>query len=1366
MNKSTCYCSLPCTGSRMDLRIASVRLLLSLSLLSTWTVTAQVIPEQLGLFVPIPFTVDAKVNGIQTQLTGAQVRCSDQQPVGTIQVGNYDITLECIPPQARYRLVELGRVPTFNNLHDSGVQFTGDINQLVDSVAATQASLNSTMRQLLSFWDSFSPIGGFIGSVLGGLGGSGCDNCASQDSVIALNNSLGQLGANFNQLKGQVVGFTSTMSQMSTQIANVFNKVDTVTAGFRNEIDALEDSQNKTQSAITSINAAIRILGKNTDEVAANLTTAIALAELAMQQALQAEDAAIRQEFGRSYTYIGAVVNSTQTQFQDVNYNIQQQEDLFNTFLGMFYRAYNSIEERRLITAKFFRDLDQLPVNEIPMIYSNYLRPQAEFKPTDYRVLYESALINFVDVGIGSPNFIEIKSVQVSLYGDTLYWLQNVVPYLSLQSVLRTIGPSQCTRPLVLDASGNPVPESASFANLTSCSMWVEITTTSCQAANATFNWRTADPTKSSTGQDGLLHSSYCKNSVSATSTTTVIRSLGDLQAYFAVQICGANLNPTSLQEFQLVMVRLQQIGYIAAAGSPMSLCLQSFQAQAQSSANSLLFIYLQGLQLAMRMFLGSLESLDLTYYGSLPIGVVAREQKYNPRAVRRNTDGTVIPDGASDYRRIVVTWASASTTVVPVQAIFPIANGFIQTGINIDTVVPAANFTPDYVVTQLITNAEFTSQQQSLLPGEMMWIGDPTVTGPPAQLYDVPRNLLTIPSDPRGLVGTALEFLMPPGTTSTLTLEQYQALNGPLWDPTSFLLTPSSWLIGRGVDADNFPYCNVPVATPPGINATTSNLIGYGVVPNSDICTVLSAFKFSKVLAGGHTEINLSPISWTLDGVVQLPSGKITTVVDSSCPDTTMSPVNATTIAITLQNQLSTINTVVIKTTSLDITEQVACTASFTVQVPPAPVPKRQLLPTCKQLQVTVFRIAPDPANINPPSLVQCGDVISATATDEAVQSYAGIPIDVQQSIANATSTVNANIAGAAATAYLITSVFNIMIANSIDRTGLLAALLEQARQQVLNNSFASVVYPAGATPVTTSVLAGVTSLLEQAQTAINNFTFATRTDVQGLHESVQTFLASDFASQFALFADQITNITDYVQITRLPGAVKSCSGLYCFFRDIVDLAEAVTSPVGNIAEKLADAGLSGLATIANDVQAVAEFAGDRFAKVFDSTLDFFSRIGNLLGSSTFWIIFLVIFVILGAIAAAPIIAAVKYIRKAITEAREALKKVEAILENIKRTNPALYNQIMGIVATAATTTATAAAATASPVGVTGGVSVMSSPPATLTSPASASPAKIAGTDRGRSRSRRRNKGASQENQPINTDTPDDSDSFGDGDA
>jgi dTDP-glucose 4,6-dehydratase len=85
---------------------------------------------------------------------------------------------------------------------------------------------------------------------------------------------------------------------------------------------------------------------------------------------------------------------------------------------------------------------------------------------------------------------------------------------------------------------------------------------------------------------------------------------------------------------------------------------------------------------LGMPLFLGLVDSLEVAYYGRLPIGVRFQENVFTVRPVRRDDQGVLIPDGAAETRTIIGFWAATTATTVKVHALFPIADDFVQTNI------------------------------------------------------------------------------------------------------------------------------------------------------------------------------------------------------------------------------------------------------------------------------------------------------------------------------------------------------------------------------------------------------------------------------------------------------------------------------------------------------------------------------------------------------------------------------------------------------------------------------------------------------------------------------------------------------------
>lgn len=513
------------------------------------------------------------------------------------------------------------------------------------------------------------------------------------------------------------------------------------------------------------------------------------------------------------------------------NYTAQVENDIIALYAAIadsntiLYRELSQRTLRRAITTAYFNVISNIPSVFFPLVCDPGIAPQngGQLLGADTRL----PLDTFAILKATATTFY---STTVTVYLNTAYELANgAVGVLSPRVITSRFANTNCTLPFYdtskswRTAYGSAyTPPSVSF---TTCNGWMEVQQTSCTAAasNQSYAWVNF--------QGGFaLTAGLCSGPIST--TNIMLDSLASVTQFFNGGYCNASSNAGGWYGIYSTAL---QIAYRVGQPDPNSTqwlyetypCASTVYTQMIQSSTLLgQVLAIASQQYGNTSVTTQLSVAEQKVYGALPgCGITYQDLLFD--GFTGSNTGTTTP---RQCHRATVNLAHQGT--LPIFSVLPNPTTPLTVTVNrlITKIDPSiqTDYDQGLSIGQVVTFSEgviMTDNAAFNLPSGTLLVGD--LGQSDLYLYDPPQRLIDVSPNIYARANTVSELLMPPGTTSTFTLNQFLAASGNIYDATQSTVGANLFSIPVVKDAQGFPVCNVGggIGDANGLQGTTVNV-------------------------------------------------------------------------------------------------------------------------------------------------------------------------------------------------------------------------------------------------------------------------------------------------------------------------------------------------------------------------------------------------------------------------------------------------------------------------------------------------------------------------------------------------------------
>ena len=986
------------------------------------------VSAELAFFLPRPSAdVNVILDGVTTSITPVAIDLSNLISAGSLDIGNVQVNLTMAAPVYKYISQEIGRYPAQVFVVGAVACLVGDTNRYNLSLNTAQTAFAATpdplTRKLLT-------LGDFVANLFHLPGLDQLEGQITQlgDAVNRNANATVQIGLGLHTLQNQyndLLGNQSALNQGLVKVNQLLTdsqarqaKVDegllNLVVQNRDQISILSANENSLASGVSVLANQTQVgfatVQTNLINLQSSVLSDIQIAFNAATSQQQASTAylvgVMNTQFAQVYNITQQNVIRTDAEFLKSNTLIQKSLDTTNSLAQLVWLYIHKQQLRRIVTTQFFQQNAAIPAGFAALVSTGGIAPiPGGVSGVDLRTVEQGVYINYV-ASVSGVNgaFAQITSARVELLADALESLDTAQGLIDEQYIAKHMGPANCTRAFIgLDHLGNPIPEDPLYANSSSaCAFWFEVVIQTCAAASSSFSWRTSVAGLDETQVPNTIQTSFCASGVVTTLPTIVFRRFEDYLAWYAQVTCTASLWSGSLPEFQ-VTETLQLPAERAYVQQNVSACYGNIPTQNSYYPPGVFAFQWMWIRDMIPRFVLDVFSTELKQYGRLPNGV---HYDYTPlmyTPVTFDGNGDAIFDGGADPMDcILATWRWVSEATVSVNAITPKTGDYLSGEVQVSSFAYQPGVVPDYIDTTITQELTITVDATPILPGNAMYFGNPWVD---STITDAPQRLMESSNQKDAVKNTFGALLMPAGTTTTLTFEQYQAVKGPWFqagDDTA--LTIESFTVARGNTANGNPYCVTTGGLPQnGTNGQFGPKISPDPAPNGWLCLVFKFFGSQLLFRQGQFELQLSPYTWKATAILNAFSGQVATRINSRCSVATLNPLGDQNffvpgedgIELVFSNTLNIPNQMEYTIAAVNASQADLCNVQKGVTVqpsPPFPLTVVGIPSGCTQFVVTINRLAVDITNNNAIVPVLC-QTITASAVLQTIQSYSGIP-------------------------------------------------------------------------------------------------------------------------------------------------------------------------------------------------------------------------------------------------------------------------------------------------------------------------------------------------------------------------------------
>jgi hypothetical protein len=756
--------------------------------------------------------------------------CSESNPQGQLQVGDYNVNIQCQAPVTEYILTEIARVPQAIFQHVDGscsVSNPDAFTQLLNSLQNNL--LPGTQRRLLESVEGgeeleithryypaarelkqFDPVSFSIAvAALIKVTALEKQHNALSDKVDQYGVELKTVGDQLNELSYNVRQIyqieNSTQKEITILNQNMViqnEAMANITNAQNSSISALQTLTQGTQNSLNKLQADLRYTQQQTAAFVNAQNNATDLKLIALADAMQ---------------QVTSILN---TQITKLNLKLEQLKQNLNSRDSSIEDIYSNRVLLTATIASIHESISKVQQELFPLFTTPGVHPTS-LSGVDLINLQEYVNVNFVTPSVGSV--YEIHNVKMYFYLDTDLGLKQQVQLgvqvLPLESMITYFSSPGCQRAFVVNnASPDPISDIP-------CGLWVETEDIWCSTTlSPAFDWGNR------TQQVVQLDASFCTsgNGGIQPSTKKVLKSFDQFMSFVATDLCPKRRPGT---KFQLQFTRGQAIGYF----DPLLDCSiawdDAFESAIQNGTSlTLAQILLSGVNTVWPLANVDLNKRKLKKYGAFPGGVSIKDDpyyyvppQYNSTSGEYNYDGSAQPD-----RCTFAYWNTVHRNTVPIYSIIPANNPAVIKDILVDVEGRDGFVCQDptlcyplgvqHITHDIILQTDRPpKQQQTVFAGSLL----PSIVASNG-IYDVPEPQLQCTPNPRSNENSACYYRMKPGTTTTISLNQWIEENGNVYDPLKASVSMDDFRFPAVFDRDGFPLCSIPGAILPG---TLSNI-------------------------------------------------------------------------------------------------------------------------------------------------------------------------------------------------------------------------------------------------------------------------------------------------------------------------------------------------------------------------------------------------------------------------------------------------------------------------------------------------------------------------------------------------------------
>jgi hypothetical protein len=966
-------------------------------------------------------TVD--LGGVETVKYVATVNLNSDTPEGIVKLGSSEIHIRAIPPIYNLQSNTIATVPVETILRTGTVNVAGDaehafLAQQTDALYPTifDGSININTRRLMSL----SP-GEFITNYVSRRGPlinsndrklmTFCPDCPgwlpiggtqeTRDRIDELRNSVER---GFNEDHKWMENMDEWVYYNQKWEANINDFAENVTdfqSGVLKKVDEQEAELDKESRDINGTNAHLAMFGEQIQDRINEIQDIIK----SDRDSIEASAIQTKDELVQLYNMFIEFVNHTGRSFEYIVAGQQRSGALTAKLASVMWSIMRKATVRRKIIKQVYVDLQNIPEGFVPMTRGGLV--PLNLIAEDERLLIERFTINYVGKQGAIPFLF---SVDISFYADREWSVENSSPFMTVDEIIRNVGPSRCQRQFVRrNEDGTIVDEDIEFNNRSvnfPCKIWIELSQTTCQSSGTDIKWSNADPTLAPNRQSGEFLSGMCHADVTPTRTpeigNVVFRTYKEFKDYFEERVCDVQLYDTT-DKIQVIAHSAKRIKYLA---QNLNSCYQDIYTQSDARPLDLFFSIQVDLQLSMKLYIVAVMDV-LLKEGRLPAGIDYRQNPFGFTPNIKDANGDLLLDGVADiYETYTYYVLLVSTATENVALIEPRVNNFVSKDIKIDSF----NFsgTPEYTMHVPESNVELTSDLATIVPGVPFYIVGDLFTED--YVIDPFDNAVEIVSSVYLRENTMGYLAFPPDVTTFPTLDDWILFNrDPNFLPkkatshTKLFRRKKSSIIGP--DGATYYSCSrdvsdgIPVEYSLFLNASASVS---NKAASGRWCTVLDNFYVNRRSSGGRRIYGLIPKVWSYRAQVIVYSGSVTTVLgESRCPQVRVLPGTSAGRVVSLTNTGQSFIPIRVEYHAFDSSQGSICDGTFDVSIAPLSV-KPVNLPSCGSVNLTVSRLVSFGGNgvIGPNDIYSICVTLNSSTVDQIINAFDGADADIQASI------------------------------------------------------------------------------------------------------------------------------------------------------------------------------------------------------------------------------------------------------------------------------------------------------------------------------------------------------------------------------
>lgn len=808
----------------------------------------------LGVFTPIAeFDSTIQATGGQTATARTiEIECSNALTGGQLLVGDYYVDIDCIPPRYTYYYDPVGNIPRAMQLMIDEVCLTDDeagfyaaggnpslstLQRISNSNPTTAMGIQAVnaarkLLQLDPVDDALAATA--VAEASDALATSyvalGLSVAAIAVSAVAMSTANAAMNK-VNYVQGEVDNIAGTLGLMQQWQQNqtaLNNATQQQIANIDTALAAQVATNTQLELGINNTLLAIDALRNSTTQALNQLQTNINTGLNQVESQLSAESSQLQGQIFQLWWSMGNTTAQTYSEIQDLYSEITSTNSMVAGVTSITWDLIHQRQLRNLLNAGFWSHADLLPagISALTKDSGQPPSPTGDLPTQDMAVLLEQIDFNYAQPLQGASNLV---NNQVKFYFNTTYALNGASPFMTVPTLMQTLGPTGCYRAGVygdgLPETQNCYPNGFNSTNVC-CNAWIEIDQYTC-TGDVNFQFSSQpNPYAQSTLLASKSGGGVC-DTVPGAPSKKLITNLNDFYLYINSTVCV----PTASSNGHQFMVKTTvggQIGYAPAV--PIAACQLSYSDSIQYGPVQTPWKWTTAiLSTAYSTFQPTLINYNQILYGRLPGGLYYETVPFVYTPVARDSNGNIIPNAGADPNTCYYAyWTAATDATAPVYAMTPVpgvgvskrilVNITSQSGVN--PTGPGTTYVPNQIDVYDGNggNVILSNDASNLLPGNIIVVGNLN----DQILYDVPSVLLDTSRDATARSGKVTYYLMDVNATSTWPLETWISKYGDIYDPLNAGPNLVQYAYPSINAPDGYPVCDMAGGYP-----TATELLG-----------------------------------------------------------------------------------------------------------------------------------------------------------------------------------------------------------------------------------------------------------------------------------------------------------------------------------------------------------------------------------------------------------------------------------------------------------------------------------------------------------------------------------------------------------